>query len=108
AGLPGTVAEAARSAGIVGGIGAPIVVDGSTWGVIAAPATRTHAIPEGAEVALSHFTELVATAISNLQARDDLRSLADEQAALRRVATLVAEGTTAEELFAGVAGEVAQ
>jgi signal transduction histidine kinase len=106
AGLPGTVAAAARRAGIVGGIGAPIVVDGATWGLIAAPSTEDRPIPEGAEIRLSRFTELVATAISNLKAHDDLRRLADEQAALRRVATLVAEGVTAEELFSAVAAEV--
>src|SRR5262249_55186453 len=53
AGLPGTVAEAARSAGIVGAIAAPIVVDEVTWGVIAVPATATAPIPEGAETRLS-------------------------------------------------------
>ena len=36
---------------------------------------------------------------------DDLRVLAEEQAALRRVATLVARGATPEEVFAAVAEE---
>ena len=40
---------------------------------------------------VSQFTELVATAIANAEARAELQRLADEQAALRRVATLVAE-----------------
>src|SRR5262249_38995373 len=44
-GLPGAVAQNARAAGIVGGIGAPIVVDGATWGMIAVPATRGAPIP---------------------------------------------------------------
>jgi signal transduction histidine kinase len=70
--LPGSVAQAARKTGIVGGIGAPIVVDGVTWGVIAAPATAGRAIPEGAEVRLSQFTELVATAVSNASSRAEL------------------------------------
>jgi PAS domain S-box-containing protein len=38
--------------------------------------------------------------------RDDLRMLADEQAALRRVATLVARGVAPAEVFAAVADEV--
>jgi PAS domain S-box-containing protein len=38
--------------------------------------------------------------------RDELRVLAQEQAALRRVATLVARGAPPDELFAAVAGEV--
>jgi signal transduction histidine kinase len=38
--------------------------------------------------------------------REELRQLADEQAALRRVATLVARGVSPEEIFAAVAREV--
>src|SRR4029077_7708094 len=106
--LPGTIAEVARGAGFRSAIGAPIVVDGHTWGTIIAISTMLDPIPEGSETRLSQFTELVATAVSNLQARDDLRGLADEQAALHRVATLVAEGATPEELFAAVASEAAQ
>ena len=106
--LPGTIAEVARGAGFRSAIGAPIIVDGHTWGTIIAISTMPDPIPEGAEIRLSKFTELVATAVSNLQARDDLRGLADEQAALRRVATLVAEGATPEVLFSAVAREAAQ
>jgi signal transduction histidine kinase len=44
---------------------------------------------------------------SSLEAsRDELRMLAEEQAALRRVATLVARAVPASELFEAVAGEV--
>ena len=113
-GLPGTVAEASRNAGIVGGIGAPIIVEGITWGMIAAPMTADRPIPDGAEVRLNLFTKLLATAISNADSRAELAAsearaheLAHEQAALRRVATLVAKGTSADELFAAVAYEVA-
>src|SRR5918999_3558619 len=106
AGLPGTVAEAARTAGIAGVIGAPIVVKGKTWGVIAAPLTSEGAIPEGAETELDQFTELVASAISNDESREALARLADEQAGLRRVATLVASGVEPRPLFDAIAGEV--
>jgi GAF domain-containing protein len=37
-----------------------------------------------------------------------LRQIADEQAALRRVATLVARGAAPEEVFTAMAGEVGQ
>jgi GAF domain-containing protein len=104
-GLAGTVAEASRQAGIVGGIGAPIVVDGSTWGVVAVPATRGAPIPAGVETRLSVFTELVAAAISNAEARSALALLADEQAALRRVATLVAREASPAEIFGAVTEE---
>src|SRR6185503_15549798 len=59
------------------------------------------------EQRLAAFTELVATAISKAQVHDDLRSLADEQAALRRVATLVAEGAGPAAVLDAVAAETA-
>jgi signal transduction histidine kinase len=40
------------------------------------------------------------------RSRDELRTLVDEQAALRRVATLVARGVPAEEIFDAAAAEV--
>ena len=58
------------------------------------------------EARLAGFTELVATAIANAQARMELRGYAEEQAALRRVATLVARAAPPEEVFAAVAAEV--
>jgi GAF domain-containing protein len=105
AGLSGTVAQAAQESGIVGGIGAPILVDGVTWGVLAVPATRAAPIPAGAETRLSVFTELVASAISNAEARDARAALADEQAALRRLATLVASESSPVAIFSAVAVE---
>jgi signal transduction histidine kinase len=62
---------------------------------------------------LAGFTELLGTAIANAEgraqleeSRDDLRRLAEEQAALRRVATLVARGVAPAEGLAAVALEV--
>jgi CHASE3 domain sensor protein len=40
--------------------------------------------------------------------RDELAALADEQTALRRVATLVAQGVSPDDLFAAVASEIGQ
>jgi hypothetical protein len=57
---------------------------------------------------LAEFTELVATAISNTTSRERLAELADEQSALRRVATLVARESPPAEIFAAVAEEVAR
>jgi len=54
----------------------------------------------------AHADELVAAAIADAKAREALARLADEQAALRRVATLVAQGTSPQDLFAAVAEEV--
>jgi signal transduction histidine kinase len=57
---------------------------------------------------LAIFTELLATAIANSEARTEIERLAQEQAALRRVATLVARGADTGEVFAAVAREVAE
>jgi signal transduction histidine kinase len=54
---------------------------------------------------LSNFSELAGTVIAAAQARGALRSLAEEQAALRRVAELVAHGAPLEEVFTAVANE---
>jgi GAF domain-containing protein len=107
AGLPGAVAEVARVAGITSAVGAPIVAGGETWGAMIAVSTAPEPISRATENRLAACAELVATAIANLSARDEVRELADEQASLRRVATLVAEGVAPDELFAAVAGEVA-
>jgi PAS domain S-box-containing protein len=101
----GIAATLAREARIRSAVGVPIVVDGRTWGVMMALATEHEAVPAGTESRLAEFTELVATAIANAQARDDLRTLLDEQAALRRVATLVAQGVDAASLFETVCAE---
>jgi len=58
------------------------------------------------DIRLSGFTELVGTAIANAQARLELRSYAEDQAALWRVATLVARAASREEVFAAVTEEV--
>ena len=86
----------------------PIIVHGSVWGLMSVRAERNGALPDTTDTRLGKLAEFVAVAIANAQARDELRSLADEHAALRRVATLVAEQAPATELFAAVGHEVAQ
>jgi DNA-binding LacI/PurR family transcriptional regulator/signal transduction histidine kinase len=102
----GPVAEAARGWELRSAVGAPISVEGRLWGVIAAASGQEQPLPADTEVRLAGFTELVATAIANAQARVELRGFAEEQAALRRVATLVARAARPEEVFAAVAAEV--
>jgi PAS domain S-box-containing protein len=103
---PGVVAAAVRSIGIRYSIGVPIPVAGRSWGVMIVSTRAAEPFPAETEARLRHFTELLATAISNASARDKLRALADEQAALRRVATLVARQTPQGELFATIAEEI--
>ncbi|WP_433276942.1 GAF domain-containing protein [Pseudonocardia xinjiangensis] len=94
-----------RGADLKSVVGVPVVVDNRRWGVLIAWSVSGPLPPE-TEVRLTGFTELVATAIANAQARVELRSFAEEQAALRRVATMVAGGAAPAETFGFVAGEV--
>ncbi|MDX6473338.1 MAG: hypothetical protein QOK22_2154, partial [Gaiellaceae bacterium] len=90
--------------GVRSAAGAPIVVEGRLWGVIAVGSAKPAPLPQGAESRLAEFTKLAATAIANAESRSELALLAAEQSALRRVATLVARGIPADKLFAAVAG----
>jgi GAF domain-containing protein len=106
AGPPGSVADSLRRAGMRAGIGSPIVLAGRPWGMVITAATRPERLRPGAESRLPAFAELVATAIANTEARVELRTIAEEQSALRRVATLVARGAPPSAVFATVAQEV--
>ncbi len=70
-GPPGSIGERLHHLGIRSAAGAPIVVQGRLWGVMVA-AWRQYQPADGIEGQIAQFTELVATAISNAQARADL------------------------------------
>src|SRR3954453_258866 len=104
--LVGPLAARARESGLKATAGAPIIVNNSVWGAIAA-ASPDAPLPDHLEDRLAEFTELVATAIANSQAHEQLAQLADEQAALRRGGTLVAAGAPPAEVFEAVSTEAA-
>ena len=104
-GLPGTLAEGARRSGLNATAGAPIIVDGSVWGVMGA-SSPDGPLPDQIEYRLALFTELLAAAIANIESREQLARLADEQSALRRVATLVAGGAPPTDVFEAVIEEI--
>ncbi len=106
--IPGPVAARHRAGGFGQAIAAPIILKGTIWGHIAAFAEADDIIPAGAEIRLADFTHLMATAIANVQARNELRDLAETQGALRRIATLVAQGAEPNEVFTAVAVETAK
>ena len=103
----GPVAATLRRMGIRSGVCAPIYVEGRLWGSINTGSPQEEPLPPDAESRLAQFTDLLATAIANTESRAEVERLAEEQAALRRVATLVAENPESEELFSAVAREVA-
>ena len=105
-GVPGPIAEFIRGLGIRSTVGTPIVVAGQLWGALALHSKQSAPLPLDTESRMAQFTELVATAIANRDARAEVDRLAEEQAALRRVATLVAQGASPHDLFEAVAEEV--
>jgi signal transduction histidine kinase len=104
----GAVADVGHDWGFRAAVGAPITVEGRLWGVMVAGSSGQRRLSADAAARLAGFTELVATAIASAQARMELRGYAEEQAALRRVATLVAGRAPAEEVFDAVTEEIGQ
>jgi GAF domain-containing protein len=105
---PGPVAALARELGVRCAVGAPIQVEDRMWGVMAAGWAQPGKASSGAAERTAEFTELVATALANTESRNEITRLAEEQAALRRVATLVARGAPPAEVFEAVVTEIGQ
>jgi signal transduction histidine kinase len=70
-GLPGSLAAIARDTGIGSSVGAPLIVEGRVWGVIAA-SWGTDPPPAATEERMMEFAELVDTAIANADSRAEL------------------------------------
>jgi PAS domain S-box-containing protein len=102
--LDGELANHARRVGYNSTVGVPIVVAGRLWGAMIV--SNSDPLPDDTAERLARFTELLATAIANAEAREALGRLAEQQAGLRRVATLVARGTAPSEVFDAVADEM--
>jgi PAS domain S-box-containing protein len=96
-GPPGSVAAEASRLEVRSAAGAPILVEGGLWGVTVA-AWHAYQPPAGIEDRIAQFTELVATAISNAQARTDLaasraRIVAASDETRRRIERDLHDGT---------------
>ena len=72
AGAGGTLAETLQSAGYRGAVAAPVLVGGRLWGALAAGTRSPESLPDGAERRLGDFAELVAQAIANTDAHEQL------------------------------------
>jgi signal transduction histidine kinase len=102
--VSGPAAGVVLEYGIRGAVGVPVSVEGRLWGALAVE-SAAGPLPAGTEARLAGFTELAAAAIANAQARVELRGFAEEQAALRRVATLVARAAPPGEVLTSVTEE---
>jgi PAS domain S-box-containing protein len=72
AALTGTTAERMRELGIQAAVGAPLSLAGRVWGALTASTVRPGPFPEGAEQRLANFADLVAQALANAHARQQL------------------------------------
>jgi signal transduction histidine kinase len=68
----GTLAQEARAMGIRSSVGCPVTVGGRLWGVIAASTRGDDPFPGNTEAQIGSFTDLVATAVENAEARAEL------------------------------------
>ena len=101
----GMIATKARAAGLRAAVGTPIVVEGRLWGVLVTGTRFERPLPADTESRVSQFTDLMETAIANAESKLRAQLLTDEQAALRRVATLVAKDAPPAEILDRVAAE---
>jgi signal transduction histidine kinase len=60
------------AAGLRSAVGVPINVEGQLWGSVVVTSMSAEPLPDDTETRLAGFTELVATAIANAQAHDEL------------------------------------
>jgi signal transduction histidine kinase len=104
AGVAGRWPQIAHRAAFTASVAAPILLQGALWGALVV-VSRDHPLRRGIEDHLVRFADQVGIAISAVDARLRLRALADEQAALRRVAELVARGAAADEVFVAISDE---
>ena len=95
-----------RETGVRSAVGAPIIVEGRLWGVMAAGSTPGGAAAGGHRGAAAAVHRACGDRDRQHRGPRRVARLAEEQAALRRVATLVARGAPPEEVFAAVAEEV--
>jgi signal transduction histidine kinase len=91
-----------RDFGCGSSVTVPIFVDGGLWGALGT-LNEGRRLPAATEGRLGKFAELVASSLANVAARVELERFGARQAALRRVAELVARRAALDEVFAAVA-----
>jgi signal transduction histidine kinase len=70
--VSGPIADRLRALGVRSAVATPIVVEGRLWGAMLASSASEALLPAEAESRIGAFTELLATAISNIEARSEL------------------------------------
>jgi signal transduction histidine kinase len=70
--VDGELAEQIRAAGIASSVAAPITCAGRLWGAIVASSAQPYTFRQGTEQRVASFAELVANALANADAREEL------------------------------------
>jgi signal transduction histidine kinase len=96
-GLAGPIAARLRELGVESEVGAPVVVDGDVWGALIAGTDQPVPLAAGREDQVASFAELIATAVANATAHDELlasraRIVTAAQDARRRLARDLHDG----------------
>src|SRR5205085_6207988 len=68
----GSLAETMQRSGYRAAVAAPVVVGGRLWGALAAGTRSDEPLPQGVEQRLCDFAELVAQALANADAHEQL------------------------------------
>jgi signal transduction histidine kinase len=68
----GSIAARVGKLGVHAAVAVPVIVDGRLWGLAAVGSTQHSPMPADTEARITHFADLVATAIANAATRDEL------------------------------------
>jgi PAS domain S-box-containing protein len=104
--VPSPIVETLRGQGVRWMVSAPIAVSGELWGAVVVTTTGDRTFPADAEERIGQFAALVAVALANAEAREQLSDLAEEQAAVSRVALAIATQSAPEATFDVVTEEL--
>ena len=70
--MEGSTAEMLRGLGFRSAVGAPITLSGRLWGAVLISSVEEEAFPAGSEQRVADFAELVALALANAHAREEV------------------------------------
>ncbi len=89
-------------------VAVPIRVAGRLWGALLIASEKPGSIPQTADASLARFAELVALAISEREARDELQWRVAQQAAVNELSALALGGGGFEDLLRAAIDTVAR
>ena len=95
--VAGPIAARVREVGVSAAVGVPIIVDGRVWGLAAVGSMQQTPLPTDTEVRISHFAELIATAVVAGYRDEQKQQLLAEGAERLSLIDALVEGRTFDE-----------